>query len=164
MRDKLKRWMRDLDLNAEDGFTLIELMVVVMIMGVLLAMATTTFIGAKDRATNGSARAAAAQTLTTARVVYTDHALYTDATAANLLTAEPGFQFVQAPTASTDTKHPSVSSPDVNTFVATVYAPTGYCFYIRDRVFIGIDFAKVASTQANCYATNVGGVTFSKVW
>lgn len=166
--DRLKRLMNGLHLRDEDGFTLVELMVVLVIMATLLLMATSTFIGVKQRAQDGAARAAAAQTLTTARVIFTDNAQYTTVNFTTMGAAEPTFTFVANGTASTDTKHPSVYGVNASTFVAGVWSASGNCFFIREQIQSGIDVARVPmASNANCNATwgnTAGNVTFSKVW
>jgi prepilin-type N-terminal cleavage/methylation domain-containing protein len=73
------------DLREEDGFTLIELMVVVVILGALLLMATSTYSGVKARAQDSAAKQTAARALETGRIVFTDGATYSTATPAELM-------------------------------------------------------------------------------
>jgi type IV pilus assembly protein PilA len=66
---KLTRLGRD-----DRGFTLIELMVVVLIIAILIAIAIPTFLGAQNRARDRSAQSDLRNAVTAARTVSTDHA------------------------------------------------------------------------------------------
>src|SRR3954465_11256839 len=66
----------------EDGFTLIELMVVVLIIAVLLAIAIPTFLGAREKAQNRAAQSALRNALAAEKTFYTDGGAFsTDASA-----------------------------------------------------------------------------------
>jgi type IV pilus assembly protein PilA len=58
----------------EQGFTLIELMVVVLIIAILIAIAIPTFLGAQDRARDRGAQSDLRNALTAAKTVATDNA------------------------------------------------------------------------------------------
>lgn len=60
--------------DDEDGFTLIELMVVVLIIAILLAIAIPTFLGAQDRARDRGAQSDLRNGITAAKTIATDNA------------------------------------------------------------------------------------------
>jgi type IV pilus assembly protein PilA len=68
--------------DDERGFTLIELMVVVLIIAILIAIAIPTFLGARQRAQNRAAQSDLRNALTAQKTFYTDAESYADATVA----------------------------------------------------------------------------------
>jgi type IV pilus assembly protein PilA len=58
--------------SDEEGFTLIELMVVVLIIAILLAIAIPTFLGAQDRARDRAAQSNLRNGITAAKTIATD--------------------------------------------------------------------------------------------
>ena len=80
-------------LNREDkGFTLIELMVVVLIIAILIAIAIPTFLGARKRAQDKQAQSNIRNALTAEKTYYVDKQVYT-ATATDLTPIESSLVF-----------------------------------------------------------------------
>ena len=116
----------------EEGFTLIELMVVVLIIAILLAIAIPTFLGARNRANDRAAQSSLRNGLTAAKVIFTDEQDYTKATVASLALEEPAITFQAA--SSTGPKVVSVQSPPAVAALwhAAAFSKSGTCFRIKD--------------------------------
>jgi type IV pilus assembly protein PilA len=83
-------------IEHESGFSLVELLVVVMIMGVLLAIGLPTFLGAKTRAEDRAAQTDLRSSLANAVTFWAEAGSYTGFDAVSAKVAEPNMTWVDA--------------------------------------------------------------------
>ncbi len=80
--------------EQEAGFTLIELMVVVLIIGILIAIALPVFLGARTRAQNRAAQTQLRSAYVAASTYYAANETYTGFDVTEALQAEPAVNWV----------------------------------------------------------------------
>lgn len=136
----------------ERGFTLVEVMVVVLIVGVLLAIAVPTFLGARDRAEERAAQSNLRIAQATAMVIFTDDGDFDDVTTGAMRTNEPSLTWIGASSASTSENRISIGdSSDSSEWGAAAMADNGTCYYVRLRESGSTLYG--SSTSAACTAT-----------
>ena len=156
--------------DAEEGFTLIELMVVVLIIAILIAIAIPQFLGARSRAQDRAAQSSLRNALTAAKTAYTDQSSYATATSAatDLPTIEPSLTYVAGTVLSGDITGPpavpsfkvvSVDVPAGNqTWEASVLSKSGKCFWIKDiATGAGAGTFYGSGAAAACHGTDAAG-------
>jgi type IV pilus assembly protein PilA len=119
--------------RGDEGFTLIELMVVVLIIAILIAIAIPTFLGARKRAQDRAAQSSLRNTVTAAKAIFTDNEDYTAATQSALTDGEPAITFVASGAAAVDSTTVSSTATDVNNFYGASFSKSGKCWFVRDR-------------------------------
>ncbi len=120
---------RRLQGEREGGFTLIELMVVVLIIAILIAIAIPTFLGARTRAQDRAAQSNLRNALTAEKTYYTDTQAYTAVTA-SLDAIEPQLKY-NGDTIPANDNEIYVSASGGTVILGTKSA-SGTCFYIKD--------------------------------
>lgn len=107
--------------SEEAGFTLIEVLIVLVVVGILLAIAVPSYLGFKDRAKRGAAEANVRAAVPAVEAYFADHGSYTGMTGASLVAIDSG---VKATVASAGASTYCISSTQ-GTFTYFTYGPSG---------------------------------------
>lgn len=144
-------------LRAEDGFTLVEMMIVVLIIGLLIAIALPTFLGARARAQDRAVQTDVRNAFLAERTFYTDGATYTeDPTVLENLESALEYETGDTPLAIGPV-YVHVH-PVGNELFVSGRSTSGTCFYLRERDGQGAEFA----SSSGCGVAD--GQTFGSSW
>jgi type IV pilus assembly protein PilA len=116
-------------IQDDKGFTLIELMVVVLIIAILLAIAIPTFLGLRERAQDRAAQSNLRNAMTAAKAYFTDGETYAgfDAEAANI---EPSLSWNTAAASAQNVI--SIRDMGANTITLSTESSSGTIFCLAD--------------------------------
>ena len=136
--------------SAERGFSLVELMVVVLVIAILIAIAIPTFLGAREQAQDRGGQSSLRNALTAAITIRADDGDYANADYLALEDEEPRFEYLPPGTKSEGQNEISVDPGGITIWVGALESDSGDCFYLLDDLSSGTWYS--STLGGNCTA------------
>ena len=163
------KWIRE-SLNKDEGFTLVELMVVVLIIAILIAIAIPTFLGARQRAQDRAAQSNLRNALTAEKVIYTDGEIFSADVAAGgaLESVEPSLTWQAGASADPNEIRVRIADVAVPAVTANVtclesQSAAGTTFAIGE-VAVGVNAGTYFGTAAMAACTEAAVILLGPSW
>jgi type IV pilus assembly protein PilA len=137
--------------REEPGFTLIELMMVILVIAILIVIALPTFLGARERAWDRAAQANIRNAFAAERAYYTDTLTYTT-DPVQMTAIEAAITYLDGDTPLVEGVVYLHLHPIPNEIFVSARSSSGTCLYLREIDGGGTQFAidiacGVADTQ-----------------
>ena len=155
--------------DREEGFTLIELMVVVLIIAILIAIAIPTFLGARRRAQDKQAQSNLRNALTAEKTYYVDNQAYAASTGTELTSLQGiesnlNWTSLDASVRGVEVVSPAAVGASSDNVVLESDSKSGQIFCMAD-VASGADagtYYANAASGGSCPAVAAGMASWSK--
>jgi prepilin-type N-terminal cleavage/methylation domain-containing protein len=132
------------EVRDERGFTLIELMTVILIVGVLVVIALPTLLGARTRASDVAVQSDVRNAFAAEKAYYTDNLTYTT-DPATMTAIEAAITYVDGDTPLVTGVAYLHLHPIPNEIYVSAMSVSGTCFYLREIDGGGARFAADAA-------------------
>ncbi|NNC91810.1 MAG: prepilin-type N-terminal cleavage/methylation domain-containing protein [Acidimicrobiia bacterium] len=146
-------------LNKDEGFTLIELMVVVLIIAILVAIAIPTFLGQRKNAQDSAAKSNVRNALATEKAYFSVNQAFT-ADVDELAAIEPNL-FKTNGTDASDDPVSAIVATDASSVCLQQTSDSGVHFAVWDGTTAGTTYYQGATVLTACSATQPSGTGWS---